>query len=136
MRPFLALLRLELLQLFSQPAAYLALSGVAAITALLFFDHLRLYNQTLFLYASTTMGGFETDTVPDYVNLRDTVFFPVMETLGITLIVCTHDLGEARELTERVAVLHRGRGVALGATEAVLGGADPLALFRGEGRAA
>jgi hypothetical protein len=33
-------------------------------------------------------------------------------------------------------VLHRGRLVALGATEEVLGAGDPLALFRGEGRAA
>jgi ABC-2 type transport system ATP-binding protein len=49
-----------------------------------------------------------------------------------TLVLCTHDLGEARELTERVAVLHRGRLVALGATSEVLGGADPLALFRGD----
>ena len=53
-----------------------------------------------------------------------------------TLVICTHDLAEARELTERVAVLHRGRLVALGATEQVLGEGDPLALFRGEGRAA
>jgi ABC-2 type transport system ATP-binding protein len=52
-----------------------------------------------------------------------------------TLVVCTHDLGEARELTERAAVLHRGRLVALGPTEEVLAG-DALALFRGEGRAA
>src|SRR5262245_6564795 len=49
-----------------------------------------------------------------------------------TLIVCTHDLAEARELTERVAVLQRGRLVALGATANVLGAGDPLALFRGE----
>jgi len=53
-----------------------------------------------------------------------------------SLVLCTHDLAEARALTERVAVLHRGRLVALGATEEVLGGGDPLALFRGEGRAA
>jgi ABC-2 type transport system ATP-binding protein len=53
-----------------------------------------------------------------------------------TLIVCTHDLGEARELTERVAVLQRGRMAALGPTENVLGGIDPLALFRSEGAAA
>ena len=53
-----------------------------------------------------------------------------------TLVLCTHDLAEARALTERVAVLHRGRLVALGATEEVLGAADPLALFRGEGHAA
>jgi ABC-2 type transport system ATP-binding protein len=53
-----------------------------------------------------------------------------------TLVICTHDLAEARELTERVAVLHRGRLVALGPTARVLGEGDPLALFRGEGRAA
>jgi len=49
-----------------------------------------------------------------------------------TLLICTHDLGEARELTDRVAVLFRGRLVRLGATEEVLGEDDPLALFRGE----
>jgi ABC-2 type transport system ATP-binding protein len=53
-----------------------------------------------------------------------------------TLVLCTHDLGEARELTEQVAVLHRGRLVALGPTAEVLGGADPLALFRGDRSAA
>ena len=52
-----------------------------------------------------------------------------------TLILCTHDLAEARELTERVAVLHQGHLVALGPTPEVLAG-DPLRLFRGEGRAA
>jgi len=49
-----------------------------------------------------------------------------------TLILCTHDLGEARQLTERAAVLHRGRLVAAGPSAEVLGRADPLALFRGE----
>lgn len=53
-----------------------------------------------------------------------------------TLVLCTHDLGEARALTERVGVLHRGRLVALGPTAELLGGADPLALFRGERGAA
>ena len=47
-----------------------------------------------------------------------------------TLLLCTHDLAEARALTDRVAVLARGRLVALGASHEVLGGADPLALFR------
>jgi ABC-2 type transport system ATP-binding protein len=47
-----------------------------------------------------------------------------------TLLVCTHDLAEARELTQRVAVLREGRVVALGPTAQVLGGPDPLALFR------
>jgi len=50
-----------------------------------------------------------------------------------TLLLSTHDLGEAQELTQRAAVLYRGRLVALGATEEVLSG-DPLALFRGEAR--
>ncbi len=49
-----------------------------------------------------------------------------------TVLLCTHDLAEARELTHRVAVLHRGRLVALGATDELLGSADPLRLFRGE----
>lgn len=49
-----------------------------------------------------------------------------------TLILCTHDLTEARELTERAAVLHNGRLVTEGPTQKVLGGNDPLALFRGE----
>jgi len=49
-----------------------------------------------------------------------------------TLILCTHDLSEARELTRRAAVLHKGRLVAHGPTSEVLGGDDPLALFRGE----
>jgi ABC-2 type transport system ATP-binding protein len=47
-----------------------------------------------------------------------------------TLLLCTHDLGEARALTDRVAVLSRGRLVAVGASAEVLGAPDPLALFR------
>jgi ABC-2 type transport system ATP-binding protein len=46
-----------------------------------------------------------------------------------TLLLCTHDLPEARMLTERVAVLNRGRLVTVGATEQTLAG-DALALFR------
>jgi ABC-2 type transport system permease protein len=83
---FRALVRKELATLFASPLAYLALTLVMLVTALIFFDHLRVYNQILFLYASSTMGGFETDTVPDHINVRDSVFFPVLETLGITLI--------------------------------------------------
>ena len=49
-----------------------------------------------------------------------------------TLVLCTHDLAEARELTERVTVLHHGRIAASGPSADVLGGTDPLALFRGE----
>lgn len=52
-----------------------------------------------------------------------------------TLLVCTHDLAEARALCDRVAVLAAGRVVALGPAEEVLGGPDPLALFAREARA-
>jgi ABC-2 type transport system ATP-binding protein len=48
-----------------------------------------------------------------------------------TVLLCTHDLGEARQLTRRVAVLSRGRLVACGPTAEILGAGDPLALFRG-----
>jgi ABC-2 type transport system ATP-binding protein len=48
-----------------------------------------------------------------------------------TLLLCTHDLAEARELCGRVGVLRGGRLVALGSAEEVLGGGNPLDLFRG-----
>jgi len=59
----------------------------------------------------------------------------VREVLGSTrgqrtVLICTHDLAEARALTRRVAVLRGGHLVALGPTEEVLGGDDPFALFR------
>jgi len=47
-----------------------------------------------------------------------------------TVVLCTHDLEEARALTSRVAVLNAGNLVAEGETEAVLGTADTLSLFR------
>jgi ABC-2 type transport system ATP-binding protein len=49
-----------------------------------------------------------------------------------TVVLCTHDLQEAESLTGRCAVLSRGRLVAEGTTDEVLGRADALALFRGE----
>ncbi len=49
-----------------------------------------------------------------------------------TILLCTHDLAEARELSARCAVLHQGVRVALGPTSEVLGGEDPLSLFRGQ----
>jgi ABC-2 type transport system permease protein len=81
-----ALLRKELASLFGSPTAYLTLTMIALVTALIFFDHLRIYNQILFVYSTTTMGGFDAGTIPDYINLWDRVFFPVMQTLGLTLI--------------------------------------------------
>lgn len=47
-----------------------------------------------------------------------------------TVLLCTHDLGEARQLTDRVGVLRNGHLVAVGGTEQVLDVEDPLALFR------
>jgi ABC-type transport system involved in multi-copper enzyme maturation permease subunit len=50
------------------------------------------------------MGGFSVDEIPDYINLWDTVFFPVMETLGLTLI------GAIPLVTMRVFSEERSRG--------------------------
>lgn len=99
-----ALVRKELAVLFGSPLAWLTMAGVALVTALLFFDHLRIYNQILFLYSSSTMGGFATGTIPIYVNLRDQVFLPVMETLALTLI------GLVPLVTMRVFAEERARG--------------------------
>ena len=46
-----------------------------------------------------------------------------------TILLCTHDLDEARRLADRVAVLHRGRLVALGPAREVLAGDDLTRLF-------
>jgi ABC-2 type transport system permease protein len=82
-----ALMRKESRVLFGSPIAYGVLFMVALVTAITFFEHLRLYNQILFVFASNTMGGFESDTIPTHVNLIDTVFNPVMEQLGVLLII-------------------------------------------------
>ena len=86
MRGFLALCRKELASLFGAPTAYLVLTLVSLVTALVFFDHLRLYNQILFVYATGTLGGFDADAIPDHVNLWNNVFAPVLENLGLTLM--------------------------------------------------
>jgi ABC-2 type transport system permease protein len=104
MRGFRAALRLELALLVGQPLAYLTVAGVAALSALLFFDHLRLYNQLLFVSATTTIGGFASDTIPDHLNLWDLVFYPVSEQLGITW------LGAIPLVTMRVFAEDRARG--------------------------
>jgi ABC-2 type transport system permease protein len=86
MRALAALVRKELAVLFGSPVAYVTLTAIALITALLFFDHLRVYNQILFVYTSNVMGGFEGGTIPARVNLQDQVFVPLMEQLAITLV--------------------------------------------------
>jgi ABC-2 type transport system permease protein len=103
-RPLVALFRKELLVLFGSPVAYLTLTCVGLVTALLFFDQLRVYNQVLFVYSSNAMRGFEAGTIPDHVNLRDQVFVPLMETLAITLIAIVP------LVTMRVFAEERARG--------------------------
>lgn len=87
MTALLALVRKEVAVLFASPIAYMVLATVALLTAITFFEHLRLYNQILFLYASPTLGGFEYEAIPDHINLRDTVFNPVMEQLSLLLVI-------------------------------------------------
>jgi ABC-2 type transport system permease protein len=118
-----ALVRKEFASLFGSPTAYLTLVMVSLVTALIFFDHLRLYNQILFVYASTTMGGFNADEIPDYINLWDSVFFPVMENLGLTLI------GAVPLVTMRVFAEERARGT----DELLLStGLSPVAIALGK----
>jgi len=99
-----ALLRKELLVLFGAPMAYLTLALVGLITALLFFDHLRVFNQILFVYTSNATGGFELGTLPERVSLQDQVFLPLMEQLSVTLI------GLVPLVTMRVFAEERARG--------------------------
>ncbi len=47
-----------------------------------------------------------------------------------TVLLCTHDLNEARALTSRTAILNCGRLVAQGCTEELLANDRALALFR------
>lgn len=103
-RPLRALVRKEISVLFGSPVAYVALTAIALITALLFFDHLRIYNQILFVYTSNVVGGFESGTIPATVNLQDQVFAPLMEQLAITLI------GLVPLVTMRVFAEERSRG--------------------------
>jgi len=103
-RPLLALVRKEFASLFGAPTAYLTLTMVALVTAIIFFERLKVYNQILIVYATNTMGGFDTDTIPDHINLWDTVFFPVMEALGVTL------LAAIPIVTMRVFAEERARG--------------------------
>jgi ABC-2 type transport system permease protein len=117
-----ALIRKELAVIFLSPVAYGVLVMMALVTSLVFFEHLRLYNQILFVFASSTMGGFESDTIPDHINLRDTVFNPVMDQLSLLLII------PIPLVTMRVFAEERSRGTdewlvttGLSASQIVLG---------------
>jgi ABC-2 type transport system ATP-binding protein len=48
-----------------------------------------------------------------------------------TLLLCTHDLDEARVLTQRCAILYAGKLVAIGPTQEILAEGRNLDLFRG-----
>lgn len=48
-----------------------------------------------------------------------------------SLLLCTHDLDEARALTDRVAILYQGKLAALGPTHEILAEERSLDLFRG-----
>ncbi len=50
-----------------------------------------------------------------------------------TVVLCTHDLEEARALTSKLAVLNAGKLVASGDTQSVLGSGDSLDLFDSSG---
>jgi len=52
---------------------------------------------------------------------------------GCTILICTHDLDEARALTSRAAVLRAGRIVGTGVSDELLAGDPGLALFRSSG---
>lgn len=104
MRAFLALVRKESAQLFGTPIAYLAATLIALVTALIFFDHLRAYNLTLFLVTTQTTGGFDLGTIPEHVNLWDSVFSPVLDSLGLMLV------GVLPLVTMRVFAEERLRG--------------------------
>ena len=52
-----------------------------------------------------------------------------------TVLLCTHDLDEARSLTDHVAILNAGKLVVKGTTEDVLSRGDALALFRNRSNA-
>ena len=67
----------------------------------------------------------------DPVQQRDVQDVLAESTGARTVVLCTHDLAEARRLAETVGVLHAGRLVAHGAAEDVLDREDALSLFRG-----
>ncbi|MDP6980524.1 MAG: ABC transporter ATP-binding protein [Myxococcota bacterium] len=67
----------------------------------------------------------------DPLQRRDVQTALAAEAGNRTLLLCTHDLDEARSLTTRCAVLSEGELVVSGPTEEVLAGETNLALFRG-----
>jgi hypothetical protein len=67
--PVLALVRREFAALFGSPIAYAALIGVCTVTAVVFFEHLHLYNQLLFTFSSTSIGSVNAGDTPETLNL-------------------------------------------------------------------
>jgi len=86
MARFRALLAKELRLNFASPRTYLVVALFALASGLLCFDHLHVYNQLLFLHASSTLGGFDLGTLPDALNLRLRVFLPLMDNLALAMV--------------------------------------------------
>ena len=104
MTRWFALLAKELRVTFGAPRSYLVLALFALTSALLSFDHLKVYNQLLFLHTSSTLGGFDLATLPDALNLRQRVFLPLLDSLAIAFIALVP------LLTMRVFAEERARG--------------------------
>lgn len=99
-----ALVDKELRVTFGAPRSHLVLALFALTSALVCFDHLKIYNQLLFLQTSSTLGGFDLATLPDALNLRHRVFLPLLDNLGIAFIALIP------LLTMRVFAEERARG--------------------------
>jgi hypothetical protein len=80
-----ALVDKELRVTFGAHRSYLVLALFSLTSALVCFDHLKVYNQLLFLQTSSTLGGFDLATLPDALNLRQRVFLPLLDNLAIAL---------------------------------------------------
>jgi ABC-type oligopeptide transport system ATPase subunit len=71
-----------------------------------------------FLVADEPVSALDVSIQAQILNL----FMDLRERLGLTLLFVAHDLRLVRHICARVAVMHRGRIVELGPTEAIFGG--------------
>ena len=86
-----------------------------------------------FLHRPSLVIVDEPTTALDPVQ-RDEVQLRLAELSGqCTILLCTHDLHEARALTSRTAILHRGALVGLGASKELLTRETSLELFKDGG---
>lgn len=59
-------------------------------------------------------------------RVRTDALIGELRAAGVTIVLTTHDLGQAERLADRVAIIDAGRIVALGTPAELLGGADRL----------